>query len=68
MSVVIPDEVLHATRMSATELIQEIAILLFQKDKIDTGPSVSAGGNEPLAVSAALGESPYPCPLRCDRV
>ena len=37
MSVVISDEVLHATRMSATELIQEIAILLFQKDKLTLG-------------------------------
>ncbi|HEX7240839.1 MAG TPA: UPF0175 family protein [Longimicrobiaceae bacterium] len=34
MSVTIPDEVLHSARMSAGELMQEIAVLLFQKDKL----------------------------------
>lgn len=34
MSVVIPDEILHATRMSETELKQEIAVMLFQKEKL----------------------------------
>jgi predicted HTH domain antitoxin len=37
MSVVIPDETLHAARMSASELKQEIAILLFQKNKLTLG-------------------------------
>ena len=37
MSLVIPDEILHATRMSATELAQEIAILLYQKEKLTLG-------------------------------
>ena len=34
MSLVIPDEILHIARMSATELAQEIAILLYQKEKL----------------------------------
>ncbi|MGA9380572.1 MAG: UPF0175 family protein, partial [Phormidium sp.] len=34
MSVIIPDEILQATRMSEEELKQEIAILLFQKEKL----------------------------------
>lgn len=34
MSVTIPDEVLFAARMSESELRQEIAILLYEKDKI----------------------------------
>jgi predicted HTH domain antitoxin len=34
MSVTIPDEVLLAARMSESELRQEIAILLYEKDKI----------------------------------
>jgi predicted HTH domain antitoxin len=34
MSLVIPDEILHTARMSATELAQEIAILLYQKEKL----------------------------------
>ena len=37
MSVVISDETLQAARMSASELKQEIAILLFQKNKLTLG-------------------------------
>jgi len=37
MSLVIPEEILHATHMSATELRQEIAVLLFQKEKLTLG-------------------------------
>ena len=37
MSLVIPDEILQATRMSASELRQEIAVLLFQKEKLTLG-------------------------------
>jgi predicted HTH domain antitoxin len=34
MSFTIPDYILHATRMSVQELSAEIAIMLFQKEKI----------------------------------
>jgi predicted HTH domain antitoxin len=34
MGVLIPDEVLQATRMTAEELRQEIAVLLLQKEKL----------------------------------
>ncbi|HBL14231.1 MAG TPA: hypothetical protein DD379_23155 [Cyanobacteria bacterium UBA11162] len=34
MAVVIPDEVLRTARISETELMQEIAVLLFQKNKL----------------------------------
>jgi len=34
MSLVIPDEIVQTTRMSAEELISEIAIMLFQKEKL----------------------------------
>ena len=34
MSVLIPDEVVRATRMTETELKLEIALLLFQKEKL----------------------------------
>ena len=37
MSLVIPDEVLHTARMSAAELAQEIAVLLYQKEKLTLG-------------------------------
>jgi len=34
MGITIPDEILQAARMTADELKQEIAILLFQKEKL----------------------------------
>lgn len=34
MSVVIPDEILHTIHMTSEELMQEIAILLYQKEKL----------------------------------
>ena len=37
MSVVISDETLQAARISASELKQEIAILLFEKNKLTLG-------------------------------
>ena len=37
MSLVIPDQVLHAARMTPDELMQEIAILLFQREKLTLG-------------------------------
>jgi predicted HTH domain antitoxin len=33
MSLVLPDDVLRATRMSEAELAQEIAVLLFQSER-----------------------------------
>ena len=37
MSVVIPDEILETTRMTELELLQELAILLYQKEKLSLG-------------------------------
>ena len=37
MSIVIPDEILHTIHMTVDELLQEIAILLFQKGKLTLG-------------------------------
>ena len=34
MSINIPDEILSATRMSESEMKQEIAVMLFQKEKL----------------------------------
>ena len=34
MSVIIPDDIVHATRMTEEELKREIAIFLFEKDKL----------------------------------
>ena len=37
MSLVIPNEIIHTTRMTEAELMQEIAIMLFQKEKLTLG-------------------------------
>jgi predicted HTH domain antitoxin len=37
MSLIIPDEILQASGMAERELKQEIAILLFQKEKLTLG-------------------------------
>jgi predicted HTH domain antitoxin len=37
MSLVISDDILHTTGMTETELLQEIAILLYQKEKLTLG-------------------------------
>jgi predicted HTH domain antitoxin len=37
MSVVISDEILQTTRLSIAEFMQEIAVLLFQKEKLTLG-------------------------------
>jgi len=37
MSLVIPDEILYTARMTAAELAQEIAILLYQREKLTLG-------------------------------
>jgi predicted HTH domain antitoxin len=37
MSIVIPDEILYSTRMTECELLQELAVLLYQKEKLALG-------------------------------
>ena len=44
MSLVIPDEILQATRRSEAELSQEIAVLLFHKDKLTLGQASRLAG------------------------
>ncbi len=34
MSIVVPDEILTATRMTEAEMCQEVAVMLFQKEKL----------------------------------
>jgi len=37
MTVMIPDEIIQVTRMSESELLQEIAVMLFAKEKLTLG-------------------------------
>jgi predicted HTH domain antitoxin len=44
MSVIISDEILETTRMSKKELLQEIAVMLFQKEKLTLGQASKMAG------------------------
>ncbi len=44
LGLVIPAEIVEATHMSASELKQEIAILLFQKEKLTIGQASQLAG------------------------
>jgi hypothetical protein len=54
MSLIIPDEILQATGMSEPELRQEIAVLLFQKEKPHFETSQPVGRNGPVAVPTSI--------------
>jgi len=41
MSLTIPDEIIKSTRMSSTEIIRELAIVLFEKEKLTLGQASS---------------------------
>lgn len=44
MSVVIPDEIMQATRMTEAELKQELALHLFQREKLTLGQASKLAG------------------------
>ena len=48
MSIVIPDDILQATRMTEAEMRQEIAALLFSKEKLTLGQASRLAGMSPL--------------------
>jgi len=56
MSLVIPDEFLEMAHISETDLKLEIAILLFQQDKIDVGAASQFAGMEQVEFQEILGD------------
>ena len=48
MEIVIPDEILQATHMSVDEVKQELAVLLFLKDKLTLGQASHLAGMSQL--------------------
>ena len=60
MSLVIHDEIIQATRMSVSELRQEIAILLFQKEKLTLGQSNRLAGMSQLEFQHLLASRQIP--------
>ena len=54
MSLVIPEEILTATRMSEAEMLQEIAIMLFQKEKLTLAQASRFAGINRIAFQHLL--------------
>ena len=60
MSLVIPDDILRAANMSAGELRQEIALLLFQQDKLTLGQASEFAGISQLEFQRLLASRHIP--------
>ena len=60
MSLIISDEVIQATQMSEAELRQEIAVLLFQKEKLTLGQSSWLAGMSQLQFQHLLASRQVP--------
>jgi len=60
MSVVISDDILHTTRMSRTEMMQEIAVALFQKEKLTLGQASALAGMTQLQFQYILASRQIP--------
>jgi len=60
MDVLIPDDILQAARMTEAELIQEIAILLFQKEKLTLGQAGHLAGINRLQFQHLLASRDIP--------
>jgi predicted HTH domain antitoxin len=56
MSLVIPDDVVHATRMSVDDLRVEIAMLLFMDDKLTLGQAARFAGVSQAEFQTVLGQ------------
>ncbi|MCS6909748.1 MAG: UPF0175 family protein [Anaerolineales bacterium] len=60
MSVVIPDEVLHTANMTAAELKLELAVLLFEKNKLTLGQASRLAGMPQLQFQLVLASRRIP--------
>lgn len=60
MSVEIPDEILHATRMTEAELKQEIAVMLFQQEKLTLAQASHLAGQSLLQFQHLLASRKIP--------
>lgn len=60
MSLVIPDDILRAANISAGELRREIALLLFQQDKLTLGQASEFAGMSQLEFQRLLASHHIP--------
>jgi len=60
MSLTIPDDIVYATGMTEAELMQEVAILLFQKEKLTLGQASRLAGMSQLRFQHLLASRQIP--------
>lgn len=60
MSILIPDEIMTATRMSEAEMKQEIAIMLFEKEKLGLAQASRLAGMNRIAFQHLLASRQIP--------
>jgi len=60
MSIVIPDEILRATRMTPAELMQELALILYQKEKLTLGQASKLAKMSQLQFQSLLASRQIP--------
>jgi len=60
MSIIIPDDILQSTRMTEEELRQEIAVLLFQKEKLTLAQASRLAGMNMLQFQHLLASRQIP--------
>lgn len=61
MSIVIPDDIFQATRMTEAEMRQEIAVLLFSKEKLTLGQASRLADMSMLQFQHLLAGRAIPC-------
>lgn len=60
MTIIIPEDIFIATKMSENELKQEIAVVLFQKDKLTLGQASALAGMDQLRFQHLLASRKIP--------
>jgi len=60
MSIVIPDEIIQSTRLTAAELMQELALALFQREKLTIGQASRLAGMSQWQFQQLLGSRDIP--------
>lgn len=60
MSVVVPDEILSVTRMTEAEMLQEIAVMLFQREKLTLAQASRFAGIHQVAFQHLLASRHIP--------
>ena len=60
MAVVIPDEILQAANLTPAELLRELALVLFQQERLTMGQASDLAGLDRLTFQQLLGSRNIP--------